>query len=183
MEQERQLIEEYGINASTIIVMPIEYGSKIFSKVFELEEECISPFRPIEIIKESCFTFGSNYEGRKAATRKLIGAIHKVPIAISPLIYLFPTTSPDNPHCVWVAHNHVVDYKKGPQGTSTIVKFRNKHQISLPISPSSFQNQMIRTMMLKTKLLKSKEKTKSETTYESKIKKHKSAENKEDYRW
>lgn len=181
MEQGRLLIEEYEINSSTVILLPLAYGSKVFTKIYELEEESISPFKPIEIIKESCFSFGSNYEGRKAATRKLIGAIHKVPIAISPLIYLFPTTSPDNPHCIWVAHDHVVDYKKGEDG-STIVKFRNNRYIPIPISTSSFENQLIRTMMLKTKLSKDNE-APLRSIYASKLRKQNSAEDTGPYDW
>ncbi|MEK4148966.1 competence protein ComK [Robertmurraya sp. FSL W8-0741] len=63
MENEKLIIEEYEINSSTAIVMPIEYGSKIFSKIYELEEETISPFKPFELVKESCYSFGSTYEG------------------------------------------------------------------------------------------------------------------------
>jgi competence protein ComK len=183
MEHGRLLIEEYEINSSTVVLLPLTYGSKVFTKIYEMEDESISPFKPIDIIKESCFNFGSNYEGRKAATRKLIGAIHKVPIAISPLIYLFPTTSPENPLCIWVAHEHVIDYKKGEDGSTTIVKFRNNRCIPIPISASSFENQLIRTMMLKTKLSRNGNEALPRSIYTSKLRKQKSAEDSGEYDW
>lgn len=183
MENGRLLIEEYEVNSSTIILLPIVYGSRIFTKIHELEEDSISPFKPLEIVKESCYSFGSTYDGRKEAAKKLIGAVQKVPIAVSPLIYLFPTTSPENPHCVWVAQEHVVDYKRGEEHCTTIVKFSNNLYIPLPISLSSFENQLIRTVMLKTKILKSKDIPTAKTIYSSKIRKSNSAEEPENYFW
>ncbi len=184
MENERLIIEEYEINSSTAIVMPMEYGTKIFSRVYELEEETISPFKPFDLVKESCYGFGSNYEGRKAATKKLIGATHKVPIAISPLIYLFPTASPENPQCAWVAHDHVLDYKKGKINGTTIVKFQNNRYILLHISTRSFENQLIRTMMLKSKLSKNDDELIPRAVYANKLRKQRAAaEDSEQYSW
>ncbi|USK56526.1 competence protein ComK [Cytobacillus solani] len=57
------LIDEYEINPNTMVVMPLAYGSKIYSQIWELEDEFISPFKPIDIIKKSCTFFGSSYEG------------------------------------------------------------------------------------------------------------------------
>ncbi|MDF1507369.1 competence protein ComK [Robertmurraya sp. DFI.2.37] len=184
MENEKLIIEEYEINSSTAIVMPIEYGSKIFSKIYELEEEMISPFKPFELVKESCYSFGSTYEGRKAATKRLIGASHKVPIAISPLIYLFPTASPENPHCVWVAHEHILDYRKGKDNSTTIIKIQSNRYIPLPISTRSFENQLLRTLMLKSTLSKGAEQSISRAFYAKKFRKQKAAaENSELYDW
>lgn len=177
MENGRKLMEPYEINTSTLAVLPVSYGNRIFSKIYELEDELISPFKPIEIIKESCFGFGSTYEGRKEATRKLIGITHKVPIAISPFIYFFPTASPEAPHCVWVAHEHVLDYRKGPENNITIARFTNNQRISLPVSPNSFENQLIRTMMLRTKLQR------KSMNYSNSMRRQLSAEEPGDYFW
>lgn len=181
MDDGGKLMEEYEINTSTIALLPVAYGNRIFSKIYDLEEESISPFKPMDIIKESCFSYGSTYEGRKAASRKLIGITHKVPIAISPLIYLFPTTSPENPHCIWVAHEHVIDYKKGEQNCTTIIKFRNNQCIPIPISSSSLENQLVRTMMLKTKLSKIRIEPHSKPLYTSRMRTQLSAEKEEEY--
>ncbi|MCM3573335.1 competence protein ComK [Mesobacillus subterraneus] len=59
----KNLVEEYEINPFTMIIIPEEYGSRIYSRVIELEEEYLSPFRPIDIVKKSCKYFGSSYDG------------------------------------------------------------------------------------------------------------------------
>lgn len=183
MKQERQLIEKNEINSSTMVIMPIEYGSKIFSKIFELEQQYISPFKPLDLIKDSCEFFGSSFKDRKEETSRLIGITHKSPIVISPtnFLYFFPTASPENTSCVWIAYDHVVDFKKG-EHNHTVVTFKNKQSLHIPISPNSFQNQFIRTLMLKTKFSQQIEEAKQSPVKLDKYKELKSAENPEVYR-
>ena len=64
MTQNIQIIEEYEINPNTMIIKPLSYGIKVYSQIWELDDEVTSPFKPIEIIKSSCKYFGSSYEGR-----------------------------------------------------------------------------------------------------------------------
>ncbi|MFD2443135.1 competence protein ComK [Bacillus sp. CGMCC 1.16607] len=148
-----KFIEEYEINPCTMLIIPHVYGSKIYSKIIELEDEIISPFKPIDIIKASCEFFGSSYEGRKNGSRRLIGITHKAPIAIDPTnsIYFFPTTSSVRPECIWVSHEHVLHHRRSDSNI-THVTFRNKETFGLPISARSFNNQLIRTAHLRTKL-------------------------------
>lgn len=65
MRQEKQIIEEYEINPYTMAVLPINYGSRTYSKIIEIEDECVSPFKPLYIVKVSCEFFGVTYEGSK----------------------------------------------------------------------------------------------------------------------
>jgi competence protein ComK len=60
---QKNLVEEYEINPFTMIILPEVYGSRVYSKAIELEEEYLSPFRPIDVVKKSCKYFGSSYEG------------------------------------------------------------------------------------------------------------------------
>lgn len=147
-------IEEYEVNPYTMFITPIEYGSKVYSKIYELYDEFISPFKPIDIIKKSCEYFSSSFEGRKDGTKELIGITHKVPIVIDPtnFIYFFPTTSPNRSECIWLSHEHITNYRRiAPRQTQ--VTFQNKQSYILPISYSSFENQMLRTALLRTKLM------------------------------
>ncbi|MFE8700282.1 competence protein ComK [Cytobacillus sp. FJAT-54145] len=180
--QKRHIIEEYEITPLTMVVMPITYGSKTYSKIIEFEEELISPFKPLEIIKKSCQFFGSSFEGRKDGTKELIGITHKVPISISPpnSIYFFPTTSPEKPQCIWISHEHIADYMKGSEN-GTIVTFNNGHVLDIPISPSSFQNQLIRTVMLKSKLTQRIEETHKKFKYMNKPRLLKASEMRSSY--
>ncbi|EIJ81921.1 competence transcription factor [Bacillus methanolicus PB1] len=166
IKQRKPLIEEYEINPCTMMIMPIEYGSKLYSRIFEIDEEYISPFKPIEIIKKSCIYFGASYEGRKEATKTLIGITHKVPIAISShnFINFFPTTSPNNPECMWISYEHVVFHEKA-DSKHTNVTFSNKNIYTLPVSFNSFENQLLRTALLKTKTMQRMEETERKAMY------------------
>jgi competence protein ComK len=151
--KERQ-IEEYEVNPYTMFIKPVIYGSKVYSQIYELEDEYLSPFKPLEIIKKSCEYFSSSFEGRKEGTKQLIGLTHKVPIVIDPtnFIYFFPTTSPTRAECIWISHEHIMNYRRiDPR--QTMVTFQNKQSINVPISYSSFDTQMLRTALLRTKLM------------------------------
>jgi competence protein ComK len=149
----KRLVEEYEINPSTMIILPQIYGKKIYSRIFEVEDEFLSPFKPFDIVKKSCGYFGSSYEGRKDATKDIIGVTHKVPIVIDPtnLLYFFPTTSPNNPDCIWISYEHIAAHHRTDPSHTKVV-FGNKHTLILPVSSSSFENQLLRTAHLRTKL-------------------------------
>lgn len=147
-------IEEYEINPQTMAIFPVEYGSKIYSKILEEDDEVLSPFKPLDIIKKSCQYFGASFDGRREGTRELIGITHKAPIVIdtNTSIYFFPTTSPVKIQCIWFSHEHILSHRKDSLN-QTVVMFRNKQTITVPISYRSFQNQVLRTALLKTKLM------------------------------
>ncbi|MDQ0268808.1 competence protein ComK [Cytobacillus purgationiresistens] len=148
-----QLIEEYEINPNTLMIKPIEYGSKIYSLIYELDEETISPFKPLDIIKKSCRFFGASYEGRKEGTRQLTGVTHKAPITIDPtnFIYFFPTASANNSSCIWISYEHVFHHQPMDGGMTEVV-FKNRQLHSIEVSHNIFQNQLLRTALLKTTL-------------------------------
>lgn len=165
-DEKPHLIEEYEITPYTLLISPITYGSKTYSHIVELDDEYISPFKPIDIIKKSCHYFGVSYEGRKEGTRQLIGVTHKAPIAINPTssMFFFPTTSPLRPHCVWVSLEHIERFSRMDM-SHTSVTFKNHQQVDLPISTSSFENQYMRTVFLKDKLIQRIEETERKYFY------------------
>jgi competence protein ComK len=147
-------IEEYEVNPFTMFVKPITYGSKIYSEIFEVEDEFLSPFKPLDIIRNSCEYYGSDYEGRRNGTKQLVGYAHKIPIAIDPTnrIFFFPTTSPSRQECIWISHEHVKDYERvNPQ--ETVILFNNNQSFKFPVSCSSIISQLERTAYLRTKLM------------------------------
>ena len=150
---EKELLEDFEINPLTIAVLPMEYGGKLYSKVYQLDEELYIPYKPLDLIKKGCITYCSSYEGRKAGSRHLTGITHKIPITIDSTnsMFYFPTISPNKPHCAWISHEHVKDYKK-VNSKNTQVIFRNNLSIVIPISIYSFETQLFRTALLRTKL-------------------------------
>lgn len=176
-------IEEYEINPYTMFIQPLEYGSKLYTQIYEMEDEFTSPLKPIEIIKNSCEYFSSSFEGRKNGTKQLIGITHKVPIAIDPtnFIYFFPTTSPSRPDCIWVSHEHVLKFSRvAPNETE--VTFQNKQSFKFPISYSSFENQLFRTAFLRTKLMQRIGQTERRSIYMMNRPKLEASEKRRDYK-
>lgn len=147
-------MEDYEINSCTMFLLPVEYGSKIYSKVVEPEDEYLSPFKPLDLVKKSCNYFGVSYESRKKGTSLLIGYKRKIPIVIEPAnhLFFFPTTSPNRPECIWIAHEHVENYRRG-ELQQTLITFQNKQSYLFPVSFGTIETQMLRTALLKTKLL------------------------------
>lgn len=147
---EKKMMLDYEINPLTMIILPVDYGNKVYSKILEVEDEYISPFKPLDVVKRSCKYYGASYSGRREGTRQLIGITHKAPIIVDPLnaIYLFPTISPAKSDCIWIIHEHVMTYDRAG-AYETSVTFSNGKTVKLPISRSSFESQFMRTAMLR----------------------------------
>ncbi|WP_141433148.1 competence protein ComK [Bacillus sp. 03113] len=162
---ERKL-EEYEINPFTMVILPVLYEDLICSTVLELEDEILIPSKPLDIVKASCSYFGVSYEGRKQGTTHLTDFTHKVPIVVDSAntLYFFPTHSPDNPKCIWVASKYVFRYER-LTAVSTLVTFQNKQSIEIPISFTSFGNQMKRTAVLQTMVFQRVEETRKAHIY------------------
>ena len=151
----RSLVESYEITPFTCFIKPIVYGSKIYSQIVEAEDEFIMPFKPRIVINQSCEYFGSSYDGRRGGTKRLIGVSRKAPIIIDQTnpIFFFPTASPIIDDCIWIAHHHVIDYKRKDKRMIQVY-FRNNITLELNISIGSFTNQMQRTASLESKVNK-----------------------------
>ncbi|MDN3015136.1 competence protein ComK [Paenibacillus sp. BSR1-1] len=149
-----QQIEEYEISSCTMFLKPVVYGSKIYSQIYEVEDCFLSPFKPLDIIKNSCDYFGVDYESRKRGTRKLTGYNRKNPIAIEPTnhIFFFPTASPSIPECIWLSQAHIKDYRRSG-ANQTLITFHNKQSYLFPVSCSTIETQLLRTALLKSTIL------------------------------
>ncbi|MEI3607836.1 competence protein ComK [Pseudogracilibacillus sp. SE30717A] len=101
---------------------------------------------PTKMIDKACKFFGSSLKGRLEGTKDISKITHKAPIAIDPSsgMYFFPTASPTNTKCSWIAHSHVKDIN--PKGkTKTEILFKNGKCITINVSYGSIMNQVQRT--------------------------------------
>ncbi len=146
------IVDDYEVNPYTLCLFPFEEGVNIYTKIYELDDVYISTLKPLEIVKNSCKSFASSYEGRKEGTRQLTGITHKPPIIVDShtSIYLFPTTSPLKDECVWMSHDHVSSHDK-IDSHNIQVTFRNRLELPIAMSDYSFESQMMRTSMLRFK--------------------------------
>src|SRR5690625_133706 len=117
----------------------------IVSQVFEEETNYIVNRPPTKVIEQACKFFGSSLKGRQEGTRDVSKINYKTPIAIDPLsgMYFFPTTSPTNTSCSWIAHSHIEHVNKARKDTEII--FKNTQRVLLSVSYGSIQNQIQRT--------------------------------------
>ena len=145
---------EYEISPLTLSVMPkiLENGI-LGSHILEVNHEIVTEMSPSKLVDYACKYYGSSLRGRQEGTRGVCGITHKAPIAIDPHsgMFFFPTTSPQNSKCIWIAHTHVS--KIEPKDTyDTIVKFKNGKEIIVPVSYGSMINQLQRTAHYRYKL-------------------------------
>lgn len=147
-----KMIEEYIINQSTMFIEPEVYGSKIYSRIYEMEEDFLVPFKPLDIVKASCKFYCASYKGRIEGSQDVIGKFHKSPISIYPTLYFFPTTSPNRHDCTWVNDQHVFNYRRHTS-KSTFATFSNKETYEIRVSARTFENQLSRTSRLRDKFM------------------------------
>ena len=150
-------MKDYEINEFTLAIIPDCEGTRIY------EQECtfISPKSVNTIVDESCQYFGSSLEGRQKGTANLIGVRIKSPIIVEETrnIIFFPTASPKIANWAWISFNNLESY----QGNSkkSVVVFNNHQAITLDVSYSIIDNQVLRAARLDSTLRKRKENSKN----------------------
>lgn len=162
------ILNEYEINASTMIIQPLMISKyDCHAIVIDSEGSHQIAQNPVKLISDGCKFFGSSFEGRKSATKHLIGFTHKAPIMIDSMssIFTFPTTSPKRKtDCTLIFPQHLSRYHKAPHAKTHLV-FYNGFELTLDMSFDSFSNQLARTSLLHMKLLGNFDKTKRKATY------------------
>ena len=137
---------KYEINEGTLAIMPLDTNT---SKVLEDEVEYVIEENPYQIMEESCKYFGSSYRGRKEGAKSILGDGYKVPILVEDgrNIIFFPTVSPTDKHCIWLASSKIKSIDSIDELSSRII-FDNNQEIEVPVSYRSLQNQLLRATRL-----------------------------------
>lgn len=128
-----------------ILPQPIENGY-LGSLILEENEEFTVNYAPSKLIDFACKFFGASLQGRQIGTKEVSQMTHKVPISIDPHsgMYFFPTLSPTNPGCAWIAHTHIESVSKAEHQKTKLV-FKNGDHIIVDVSFGSMMNQINRT--------------------------------------
>jgi len=136
----------YEINEGTLAIISIDGGH---SKILEDKDSYVIDQKSFDILYHSCKYFGSSYAGRKEGSKAIIGANYKLPIIVEDErnIVFFPTTSPDDKECIWVAVNRIRDYYEEEYNVTNIV-FDNGIEIKVSLSFRAVQNQIFRATRL-----------------------------------
>ena len=141
-------MKEYEINDATLAIMP---NTDTTSIVVESDVKYNVEALPLKIVDYSCKYFGSSYRGRREGSKQILKTSYKLPIMIedSRNIIFFPTISPDETNCSWIAWNKIFDINPVKDDKSyTEVIFDNGRKINVPISYKSMENQILRASRL-----------------------------------
>lgn len=147
MENNYLFYPTYEVTPLTIaILVHRDETGKTYAKILEEKEELIVSQAPTKVIDYACKFFGSSLKGRQEGTRDVCGITHKAPVSIDPAsgMYFFPTTSPSNAHCSWIAHSHIDQVNKA-DNKCTKITFKSGKTIKVDISFGSVLNQIQRT--------------------------------------
>lgn len=135
------------ITPLTMAVMPNRdnYGNA-GSHVLEDQTKFYVRHKPSKMIDLACKFFGSSLKGRQTGTKEISSMTSKLPISIDPSsgMYFFPTLSPTNPNCSWIAHTHIKDIREIANQRTEII-FSNDQAVVVDVSYGSIMNQVNRT--------------------------------------
>ena len=139
-------MDSYEINEDTVALIPKDENNTI---VYEVDNSFVINKPALKIVEESCEYFGSSLEGRQVGTSKLVGFTHKVPVIIAESfdIIFFPTLSPKNEMCAWLAYNHI--HMPDKVKDKTIIQLKNGKKILVNVSTAIIHNQLYRCSRLK----------------------------------
>lgn len=142
-----EILINYEITPMTMAILPKQSeGGSATTKVLEESREYTVHTTPTKMIDHACKFFGSSLRGRLEGTKDISKITHKPPVAIDPSsgMYFFPTASPTNKSCSWIAHSHV-ELINPIDKTKTELVFKNGKRIVLNVSYGSMMNQLHRT--------------------------------------
>lgn len=138
-------MDSYEINKNTVALIPKENKTI----VYEVDNSFVVNKSPLKIVEESCEYFGSSLEGRQTGTSALVGFTHKVPVIIEESFDLifFPTLSPKNSECSWLAYSHI--FKPDKFKDKTIIELKNGKKILVDVSTAIIDSQLYRCSRIK----------------------------------
>lgn len=135
------------ITPLTLAVLPEHYeNGYLGAKIMEKDETYSIHETPTKVIDLACRFFGGDLHGKQTGTTSITNWTHKLPIVIDPYsaLYFFPTTSPTNRDCAWIAHTHVETIEPY-DNQQTKVYFSNEQSLVVDVSYGSMFNQVNRT--------------------------------------
>ena len=131
--------------------MAIIPDKKSNSLILEEGTEYKIEAKPLKIIDYSCKYFGSSYVGRRESSKQILQTAYKLPIMIEDTrnIVFFPTNSPEETECSWIALNKIEKIRPlSSRSNYTEIEFANGKILALPISYKSLENQILRASRL-----------------------------------
>src|SRR5699024_8317107 len=134
----------------------LEFRRVLFRSTVVLEEnEEYTVFQtPTKMIDFACMFYGSSLRGRLDGTNDVCNINYKAPIVIEPGygMYFFPTESPQNQSCSWLALSYIADINPINDGFKAVIKFIIGKIVTLDSSYDSIRNHLNRTAQFRYRL-------------------------------
>jgi len=155
-----EVVTRYYLSFDTLMLLPIEEGNKIFTRVIERNRTLTVLQKPIHIVTGSCSFYGSSYKNVMNTSRLLFGDNkQKAPLLTAnafgiPLIFI-PTLSPLSDQNVWISY-HAIDFFE-VDGLGISVTLENGEKYKLGISmPTMYRQYSLAKLLEKNFLRKQK---------------------------
>ena len=144
-------MENYEINDETFAVVATEEKK---AKVIEKSCEYNIDNSAYSIMDESCKYYGSSYDGRMKAAKKILDCKYKLPILVeeSSCLIFFPIKSTVCSDCTWINLNSVKKIEK--VNNFSKITFINDKEILVDVSKMSLDNQIYRSSRYESIMLK-----------------------------
>lgn len=152
----KSIIEDYLINEKTVLLMG-EYvkNGRQWTRVIEGEETFLVKKRPIDLINRALLCLGSDFRAARKSSKYILGECHMCPIRVNCNlgVWLFPTKSYKDDHCIWFSLMHVKDSKSvGIRRTKVFLSYN--HDIEIEMKESSFKNKKNKAIQLRESMLR-----------------------------
>lgn len=143
----------YTVHENTMAFIPVHEIGKTKTKIVEHNnfDEC--HLNPIELVDRNLRFLGSSLKGASEGARYILGEINMYPVIMNLKHHLvwFPSSSPMNRDCVWLALNHIKNFRANVD-QSTIVTFSNDYEINIEVSYHAFKRRIYHAYDLKFKI-------------------------------
>ena len=129
------------------------YGN-LCTRIIEGEETFVLNESPVEKIKKTLLSYGSDFNGALNSSKHILGPIKMHPIKIDEKqeIWLFPTKSFKKKNCVWFNLYHIINTE--PHGAKTKVFMSYGHTFMINMKESAFNQKRQKALQLRESILK-----------------------------
>lgn len=145
---------EYAISSDTIIILP-EFDENGFLNSLICKKDGVSKagLSPYNLIDTNLRFRGSSMRGALEGAQTILEKMNMNPLILDKEqdIILFPCRSPHREDCVWLALQHVKQYK-GAGKTRTQIELSNGSTIVIDVSKLAFEKKMQRAYELRFKM-------------------------------
>lgn len=143
-------LKEYRLDENALALFPeYEIGKKL-TKVFSRYGNLVVESTQDAILDATLRYYGSSLRGAREGAKSVLGNIKRIPIMVNEILgqYWFPTTSPVDEKCIWLAFHHILSYEAIDK-SHTKVWMSGGSYIIVPISKDSLESKIQRTCKLR----------------------------------